>query len=104
MICPERGGWIVKTTQILLSAPLLLISMQLYYRFKFRHSLSSRNNIVTISIMMLSSNVMLTLLRVFVDLKYSLAEVGNNSFPGMMVIVGLFTPAFLMTAWAFNYD
>ena len=53
---------------------------------------------------MLASNVMLILLRVFVDLKYCLAEMGNQSSPSIMVLISTFIPAFFMAAWAFNYD
>ena len=51
--------------------------------------------------MMLAANVMLILLRVFVDLKYCL---GEASSPNIIVIISTFVPAFFMAAWAFNYD
>ena len=64
--------------------------------------MSSRHNISTISLMMLMLNLMLTLLRALVDLKYSLGD--GFKAPEVLVIVSTFIPVFFMISWACNYD
>ena len=79
--------------------PFLLVSMCLYFRFVHAFSRSTQKNIISVTYMMLSENILNFILRFFVGLKFMLKNFDGKS--EIKSVVYMVIPIFFGICWAF---